>query len=229
MVSRTHSHMRTRGRGSGASLMRRLIATILAGTLVLPAQGNRPSIKEQALGISSGSTVEIRFAGKHRPRKVRGRIGAVDDNGFDLDAFGQGAELRHVAFPEVAWVQFVREPELVLDRAEDQFATGDGTMIPRGAVVEMTLTPKHKPGKFRGRLSAFGDRGLDLLVFDRGTIVTRHFDNADIRSVKRVRGLEMTSTAGKVHNGIGMAVALALTGAAVLIIVGLIVYLGGSH
>lgn len=42
-----------------------------------------PSIKEQISLISAGSIVEVKLAAKKHP-KIKGRLGAVTDDGFDI-------------------------------------------------------------------------------------------------------------------------------------------------
>ncbi len=68
-------------------LFRRSVAVFLAILLAAPAASARPddsaSIKEQVLLIRPGSSVEIHLTDKS---KMRGRLGAVTDSGFELQA-----------------------------------------------------------------------------------------------------------------------------------------------
>jgi hypothetical protein len=57
---------------------------MLSVVFTLPAQTDRVSIRELALATQIGSTVEVRLAGKERPNKLRGRMGLLNDQAFDL-------------------------------------------------------------------------------------------------------------------------------------------------
>ncbi len=62
------------------------IAVLLVFLLAAPAVSAKPeraSIKEQVLMIRPGSAVEIRLTDKS---KLKGRLGAVTDDGFELQA-----------------------------------------------------------------------------------------------------------------------------------------------
>jgi len=64
--------------------IRKPVAAMLSVVFTLPAQTDMVSIRELALATQIGSTVEVRLAGKERPNKLRGRMGILDDQAFDL-------------------------------------------------------------------------------------------------------------------------------------------------
>lgn len=78
--------------------MRETMALLLVLALALPpaAPAAQVSVKEQAIGISRGNAVEVRFLDGS---KLRGWIGTVTDTGFDLTR--EDNRLQQVRFEEV--------------------------------------------------------------------------------------------------------------------------------
>ena len=73
-------------------MWRQAVACILVWSLLLPlpAASAQASIKEQAVTISRGNAVEVRFLDGS---KMRGWMGAVTDTGFELEAEKGGKQL----------------------------------------------------------------------------------------------------------------------------------------
>ena len=82
--------------------MREALSIMLVVMLVSPtasAQPPRRTLKEQVLIISPGSAVEVQLADK---TKLRGRLGTVSDNGFELQTVKDGKiDTAQVAFDQV--------------------------------------------------------------------------------------------------------------------------------
>ena len=76
--------------------IRRPVAVMLSVVFTLPAQADTVSIRELALATQMGSTVEVHLAGKERPNKLRGRMGLVDNQAFDLAMENSGGETRSI-------------------------------------------------------------------------------------------------------------------------------------
>src|ERR1700736_5860515 len=88
--------------------IRKPVAAMLSVVFTLPAQADTVSIRELALGTQIGSTVEVRLTGKERPNKLRGRIGLLDNQAFDLVIENSGAEPRSIPFGQVKSLKFVK-------------------------------------------------------------------------------------------------------------------------
>lgn len=69
--------------------MRQVVALVLIWSLIPPAFAAQVSPKEQAVAISRGNAVEVRFLDGS---KTRGWIGAVSDSGFELDTEKEGKQ-----------------------------------------------------------------------------------------------------------------------------------------
>jgi hypothetical protein len=204
-------------------MLTKIISIFLAGVLALPAQDSPPSVKERALGTSSGSIVEVKLSGKNKPSKVRGRIGEVNDEGFDLMvARESGDELRNIPFLQVKSLKLVQRPKALPEPAKDASVPDRLRAIPKGSVVEIRSTGSQRPDRVCGRVVGFDDRGFDLLVLRGDKIVTQHFDLVQLRSVQMANGLRSESPAAKVGVGIGAVVAIALTAVAVVVVVGIV-------
>lgn len=82
--------------------MREALSMMLTVMLISPAAPAQPpssTLKEQVLNISPGSTVEVRLADK---TKLRGRLGAVSDSGFELQTVKGGKiDTAKIAFDQV--------------------------------------------------------------------------------------------------------------------------------
>ena len=79
--------------------MSQLLAVILAVLIACPpapAQQGNETFKSKVLTIPAGSVVEVRFVDNS---KMRGRLGAVSDTGFDLQSIqGNKVETRQIGF-----------------------------------------------------------------------------------------------------------------------------------
>jgi hypothetical protein len=85
----------------GKMQIRKPVAVMLSIFFALPTQGDTVLLREFALGTPIGSTVEVRLAGKDRPNKLRGRMGMLDNEAFDLFIENSSAEPRSIAFSRV--------------------------------------------------------------------------------------------------------------------------------
>lgn len=86
--------------------MRETIALFLVLALVLPPQARaaQTSPKEQAVAISRGNAVEVRFLDGS---KLRGWIGTVSDTGFDLTTEKRG--MQQIRFEDVKSLRDMRK------------------------------------------------------------------------------------------------------------------------
>lgn len=89
--------------------IRQPVAAMLSVVLALPAQAETASIRELALGTQIGSTVEVRLAGKDRPNKLRGRMGLLDNQAFDLFVENSCGEPRSIPFEQVKSLRLVKK------------------------------------------------------------------------------------------------------------------------
>lgn len=70
-------------------------------TVAMGAAGaeEKPSLKAQLLEVPPGSMIEVRFRNK---QKMRGRLGEIDDEGFQLTAVrGEKVLKQKIAFTEI--------------------------------------------------------------------------------------------------------------------------------
>ncbi len=84
--------------------MRQFVAFLLIWSLIAPASAAQSSPKEQAVTISRGNAVEVRFLDGS---KTRGWIGAVSDSGFELDTEKQGKQ--QIAFDRVQSIRDLKK------------------------------------------------------------------------------------------------------------------------
>ena len=87
--------------------MREALSIILAVMLAIPATLAQPRakwlIKETVLTISPGSPVEVRLADGS---KLRGRLGTVTDDGFELQTVKGGkVDTAQIAFDQVSAIK----------------------------------------------------------------------------------------------------------------------------
>jgi hypothetical protein len=80
---------RTQVRAGWRTRMRQVLSITLVLLLLSPLASAQPrrTLKEQAMGISPGSVVEVRLVDK---TKLRGRLGPVSDRGFELQTVKEG-------------------------------------------------------------------------------------------------------------------------------------------
>jgi len=198
--------------------IRQPVAAVLSIVLALPAQADSVSIRELALGTQIGSTVEVRLAGRERPNKLRGRMGLLDNQAFDLVVENAGGEPRSIPFGQVKSLRLVKklraEPvELGLTREAAARA------IPKGALVEVRLAGKQTPNWLRGRIGQAGSQEFQIQVIRSGMIDVRTLRFAEIESIKPVDSLWVQSAPAKAGRVIGIGVSIALSAVLVLVIV----------
>ncbi len=104
--------------------IRRSVAVLLAILLAAPALSARPvsttSVKEQVLMIRPGSSIEVRLLDKVR---IRGRLGAVTDAGFELQTVAsEKTGMQQIGFERV---------QSIRDRSQTSFghSLGRGFMV----------------------------------------------------------------------------------------------------
>lgn len=84
-----------------------LLAVLLTQVNMSAAAVDTAAVKERVLGIGAGAPVEVRVEGKG---KLRGRMGAVDDSGFVLQAVKNGkVEPSKIGFGEVKSIRNLSE------------------------------------------------------------------------------------------------------------------------
>src|SRR5229473_1998038 len=89
--------------------IRKPVAAMLSVVFTLPAQTDTVSIRELALATQIGSTIEVRLGGKVRPNKLRGRMGLLDNQSFDLAIENSGGEPRRIPFDQVKSLRLVKK------------------------------------------------------------------------------------------------------------------------
>jgi hypothetical protein len=198
--------------------IRQPVAAMLSVVLALPAQAETASIRELALGTQIGSTVEVRLAGKDRPNKLRGRMGLLDNQAFDLFVENSCGEPRSIPFEQVKSLRLVKKM-----RAEpvERSPTQEGTAraIPKGRLVEVRLAGKQTPNWLRGRIGQVSSQGFQIQVFRSGTIDVQALRFAEVESIKSVDSLWVQSAPAKAGRVIGTGVSIALSVVLVLVIV----------
>ncbi len=194
------------------------MAVILSAVFALPARADTVSIREIALGTQTGSTVEVRLTGKERPNKLRGRMGLLDNQAFELAVENSGGEPRSILFDQVKSLKVVKS---VRNGPLDPGSTPQAAAraIPKGALVEVRFPGQRKPNWLRGRMGQAGGEDFQIQVFRSGAIEAQTLRFADVESIKPVDSLWVESTPAKVHRGIGTGVSIALTAALVLVVV----------
>ena len=198
--------------------IRKPVAAMLSVVFTLPAQTDTVSIRELALATQIGSTVEVRLAGKERPNKLRGRMGLLNDQAFDLAIENSAGEPRNIPFDQVESLRLVKK---VRAKPLEQGLTPEATAqaIPKGTLVEVRFAGKQTPNWLRGRIVQAGSQEFQMQVFRSGRIDMQTLRFAEVESIKPVDSLWVSSAPAKVHRVIGTGVSIALTTVLVLAIV----------
>jgi len=198
--------------------IRKPVAAILSVVFALPAQTDTVSIRELALATQVGSTVEVRLAGKARPNKLRGRMGLLNDQAFELAIESSAGEFRSIAFDQVESLRLVKKPRV---GSFEQGLTPEAMAqaIAKGTLVEVRFTSRHAPNWLRGRISQAGSQEFQVQVFRAGRIDMQTVRFAEVESIKPVESLWVSSAPLKVQRVIGTGVSVALTAVLVLAIV----------
>jgi hypothetical protein len=198
--------------------VRKPVAAILSVVFSLPAQTDSISIRELALATQIGSTVEIRLAGKEQPNKLRGRMGLLDNQGFDLAIENAGSEPRKMAFDQVTALRLVKKLQVKpIERSSTPEAAAQA--LPKGTLVEVRFTRRQSPDWLRGRIVQGGSQEFQIQVLRSGQIENQTLRFADVQSIRPVDSLSVSSAPAKVHRVIGTGVSIALTAVLVLAIV----------
>jgi hypothetical protein len=198
--------------------IRKPVAAILSVVCALPARADTVSLRELALGVQVGSTIEVALTGKERPNKFRGQMGLLDNQAFDLVIGNAGSEPRKIPFDQV------RSLKLVKKLRAQPFESGPtpetaAHAIPKGALVEVRFAAKQTPSWLRGRIVQAGSQEFQIQVIRSGTIDVRTLRFAEVESLKAVDSLWVSSAPAKVGGAIGAGVSIALTAVLVLVIV----------
>jgi len=198
--------------------IRKPVAAMLSVVFTLPAQSDTISIRELALATQIGSTVEVRLAGKARPNKLRGQMGMLNDQAFDLAIGNSAGEHRNIPFDQVESLRLVKK---LRAKPFELGLTPESTAhaIPKGTLVEVRFAGKQTPNWLRGRISQAGDQEFQIQVLRSGRIDVQTLRFADVESIKPVDTLWVSSAPAKVNRVIGTGVSIALTTVLVLAIV----------
>jgi hypothetical protein len=198
--------------------IRKSVAAMLSVVFTLPAQADTASIRELALGTQIGSTVEVGLAGKERPNKLRGRMGQLDNQAFDLVIENSGGEPRSILFSQVKSLKLMKTVRAAtVERSASPEAAAQA--IPKGALVEVRFAGKQTPNWIRGRIGLAGSQEFQIQVVRSGVIEVHTLRFAEVESIKPVDSLWVASAPVKVHRVIGTGVSIALTAVLVLAIV----------
>jgi len=198
--------------------IRKPVAAMLSVVFALPAQTDGVSIRELALATQIGSTVEVRLAGKERPNKLRGRMGLLNDQAFDLGIDTSTGETRTIPFGQVESLRLVKK---VRAKPLEQGLTAQSTAqaIPIGTLVEVRFAGKQTPNWLRGRIGPAGSQEFQMQILRSGRIDMQTLRFAEVESIKPVDTLWVSSAPAKVNRVIGTGVSIALTTVLVLAIV----------
>jgi len=198
--------------------IRKPVAAMLSVVFALPAQTDGVSIRELALATQIGSTVEVRLAGKERPNKLRGRMGLLNDQAFDLGIDTSTGETRTIPFGQVESLRLVKK---VRAKPLEQGLTTQSTAqaIPIGTLVEVRFAGKQTPNWLRGRIGPAGSQEFQMQILRSGRIDMQTLRFAEVESIKPVDTLWVSSAPAKVNRVIGTGVSIALTTVLVLAIV----------
>jgi hypothetical protein len=184
----------------------------------LPAQTDTVSIRELALATQIGSTVEVRLGGNQRPNKLRGRMGLLDNQAFELAIENSGGEPRSIPFEQVKSLRLVKRAQA--QRVERIANPGNvAQAIPKGTLVEVRFVGKQTPNWLRGRIDQAGSEEFRIQVLRSGTIDFQTLRFAEVESIRPVDSLWVSSAPAKVQRIIGSGVSIALTAVLVLAIV----------
>jgi hypothetical protein len=198
--------------------IRKPVAAMLSIVFSLHAQTDTIAIRELALATQIGSTVEVRLAGKEQPNRLRGQMGLLDNESFDLAIGNSGSEPRKVPFDRVTSLRLIKKLQA---KPVEQTSTPQATAraLPKGALVELRFAGRQTPGSLRGRIVQAGDQEFQIQVFRSGRIEIETLRFAEVESVKPVDSLWVSSAPAKVHRAIGTGVSIALTAVLVVVIV----------
>jgi hypothetical protein len=206
-------------RSDGARMqVRKPLAALLSVVFTLPAHADTISIRELALGIQIGSTVEVGLSGKERPNKLRGQMGMIDNQAFDLVIGNSGGEPRSIPFGQVRSLRLVKR---LRAKPGERSSTLEATAqaIPKGALVEVRFAGRQTPSWLRGRIGLAASQEFQIQVLQSGMIDVRTLRYAEVESIKPVDSLWVASAPAKVHGVIGAGVSIALTAVLVVAIV----------
>jgi hypothetical protein len=198
--------------------IRKPVAVMLSVVFTLPVHAETASIRELALGTQLGSTVEVRLIGKERPNRLRGQMGLLDNQAFDLVIENSGGAPRSIPFGQVKSLKLAKSPQ-AQPAGRDSTPEATAHAIPKGALVEVRFAGKQTPKWLRGRIGQAGSREFQIQVFQSGMIDVQTLRFAEVESIQPVDSLWVTSAPAKVHRAIGTGVSIALTGVFVLVIV----------
>jgi hypothetical protein len=198
--------------------IRKPVAAMLSVVFTLSAQTDMVSIRELALATQIGSTVEVRLAGKERPNKLRGRMGPLNNQAFDLAIENSAGEPRNIPFDQVESLRLVKK---VRAKQLEQGLTPEAMAqaIAKGTLVEVRFAGKQTPNWLRGRIAPAGSQEFQMQVFRSGRIDMQTLRFAEVESIKPVDSLWASSAPAKMHRVIGTGVSIALTTVLVLAIV----------
>ena len=197
------------------------VAAILSVVFIVPVKAETVSTRELALGIPIGSTVAVRLIGKQRPHKLRGQIGQLDNQAFDLTVANSGGQSRSIPFDQVKSLKVLKTVRA--EPVEHNFTPTTAQTIPKGALVEVRFVAKQQPNWLRGRMGQVGSQDFQVQVFRSGIIDTQTIRLGEVQSIKPVDTLWVESTPAKVHRAIGTGVSIALTTALILVVVGVVI------
>ena len=198
--------------------IRRIVAVILSVVFTLPARADKVSIRELALGTQIGSAVEVRLTGKDRPNKLRGRMGLLDNEAFDLVVDNSGGVPRSIPFSKVKSLKWVKKLRAMpFDRGLTPEATARA--IPEGALVEVRFAGAQTPNWLRGRIAQTGSQEFQVQVLRSGTIAVQTIRFAQVDSIKPVDSFWVESAPAKAQRVIGTGASIALTAILVVVIV----------
>jgi hypothetical protein len=194
--------------------MQTTIAGIFALLFSLCAMGETVSMREIALSVPVGSTIDVRLGGHQKPNKLRGQMGLLDNSAFNLVVEGSG-EARSISFDQVKSLHVVGgQPAQPNGMGSTPQETAHA--IPKGSLVETRFLEKRSPRSFRGRIGDIHDQDLEIQVFEAGAIRPKTVSFREIESLKPVDSLWADSKAAKVGRSIGIGASLILTGALVI-------------
>jgi len=105
--------------------MKQLLTVILAVLIAClpgPAQQSAESVKSKVLTIPAGSVVEVRLVDKS---KLRGRLGAVSDTGFDLQSIQRNTvETQQIGFDRLQSIKDTQRKSFVHSLAKGFLIAG---------------------------------------------------------------------------------------------------------
>lgn len=198
--------------------VRKPVAAMLSVVFSLPAQADTISIRELALATQIGSTVEVRLAGNEQRNKLRGRMGMLDNQGFDMAVENSGSEPRKISFDQVRSLRLVKKLQAKpIERSSTPEVAAQA--LPKGTLVEVRFTGKQTPGSLRGRIVQAGGQEFQLQLLRSGRIENQTLHFADVESIQPVDSLWVSSAPAKVSRVIGTGVSIALTAVLVLAVV----------